>query len=242
MSRMRWRSALWSRASLLAYQLERCNSARRHERCTLTLKRSCIQAASSRRLAALRAFFDDLLKDLLVQRQIGHDAPKARVLIFKLPELAQLAHAQFAVLLLPRVVRGLRDANLAAHLHHRRAAVGHPQRIGDLLPAESGLSHRCSLPLSGPREATVPLVLTCRGFPGERQLQAACACSTRENTRFPSNHPSALPIICPIRTAPPGVQSGLNLSVPLGHSSTTVEPSRKRPISAPFANSTGLSA
>ena len=57
MSRLRWRSALWARASLLAYQLERCNSASRHERCTLTLKRSCIQAASSRRLAALRAFF-----------------------------------------------------------------------------------------------------------------------------------------------------------------------------------------
>ena len=52
-------------------------------------------------------------------------------------------------------------------------------------------------------------------------------------------YPNALPIICPMRTAPPGAQSGLNFSVPLGHSSTTVEPSRKRPISAPLANSTG---
>ena len=55
-------------------------------------------------------------------------------------------------------------------------------------------------------------------------------------------YPNALPIICPMRTAPPGAQSGLNLSVPLGHNSTTVEPSRKRPISAPLANSTSLSA
>jgi hypothetical protein len=84
---MRWRSALWSHASLLAYQVERCSSASRHERCTLSLKRSCIQAASSRRLAALRAFFDDLLQDLFVQRQIGHDAPQARVLVFKLLSL-----------------------------------------------------------------------------------------------------------------------------------------------------------
>ena len=55
-------------------------------------------------------------------------------------------------------------------------------------------------------------------------------------------YPDALPIICPMRTAPPGAQSGLNLSVPLGHNSTTVEPTRKRPISAPLANSTSLSA
>jgi hypothetical protein len=54
-------------------------------------------------LAALRAFFDDLLQDLFVQRQIGHDAPQARVLVFKLPQLAQFAHAQLAVPLLPRV-------------------------------------------------------------------------------------------------------------------------------------------
>jgi len=83
----------------LAYQIERCSSVNRHERCTLTLKRSCLQAASSRRLAALRAIFDDLLQDLFVQRQIGRDAPQARVLVFKLPELAQVAHAQPAVLL-----------------------------------------------------------------------------------------------------------------------------------------------
>ena len=44
-------------------------------------------------------------------------------------------------------------------------------------------------------------------------------------------------IACPSRIAPPGCQAGLNCSGPCGNSMTTVEPSRKRPISSPCLNS-----
>lgn len=40
------------------YQTEGLSSANRHDLHTFTVKRSCIQAASSRRLAAFRAFFE----------------------------------------------------------------------------------------------------------------------------------------------------------------------------------------
>ena len=40
-------------------------------------------------------------------------------------------------------------------------------------------------------------------------------------------------ITCPSRTAAPGCQAGLKTIGPLGNSITTVEPSRKRPISSP---------
>ena len=46
-------------------------------------------------------------------------------------------------------------------------------------------------------------------------------------------------IFSPSLTAPAGCQAGLNVVRPLGNSITTVEPSKKRPISAPCASSTG---
>lgn len=43
-----------------------------------------------------------------------------------------------------------------------------------------------------------------------------------------------LPISSPILTEDAGAQSGLNCTVFFGNSMTTVDPSRKRPISSPF--------
>jgi hypothetical protein len=50
-----------------------------------------------------------LLQDLLVQRQVRHDAFEPGVLIFKLLQLAQLRNPKVGVLLLPRAEGRLRD-------------------------------------------------------------------------------------------------------------------------------------
>ena len=49
-------------------------------------------------------------------------------------------------------------------------------------------------------------------------------------------------IASPRRIAPPGCQPGLKLSPPFGNSITTVEPSKKRPISSPCLSVIALSA
>ena len=48
-------------------------------------------------------------------------------------------------LLLPRVVRRLGHADLATNIDDGRARLGQPQRVGDLLFAESRSLHRFSL-------------------------------------------------------------------------------------------------
>ena len=61
---------------------------------------------------------------------------QARVFVLKLPEAAELAHAQVRVLLLPRVEPRLADPQLPAEVPDPRARLDLPQRIGDLLLGE----------------------------------------------------------------------------------------------------------
>src|SRR5437879_7848166 len=58
---------------------------------------------------ALGLFFEHLLQNVPIQGQIGHQALQACILVSQLPKLAQLAHTQVAVLLLPDVERGFAD-------------------------------------------------------------------------------------------------------------------------------------
>jgi hypothetical protein len=131
----------------LAYQVDRCSNASAQTRCTLIWKRSCIQAASSRRLAAFRLFFAP--PDLLIQRQISDDAPQACILVFKLLELTQFTHAEIGVLLLPSVESRLGHTKLSTYIDHRCAAIGQSQRVGDLLFGKSRPFHGFSSPRSG---------------------------------------------------------------------------------------------
>ncbi|ALX82748.1 hypothetical protein APT56_05930 [Achromobacter denitrificans] len=133
----------------MAYQVDRCSNASAQARCTLIWKRSCIQAASSRRLAAFRLFSHHLLQDLLVQRQISHDAPQACVLVLELFELTQFTHPEIGVFLLPRVESRLRHSELPTHVDHWRTAICQSQRIGDLLFGKSRPFHGFSSPHSG---------------------------------------------------------------------------------------------
>jgi hypothetical protein len=64
----------------------RCSSASRHERFLLTWNRSWIQCAISRRRDGFKSFFNHLLQDVPIERQIGYHTLEPGVLI---PELAQ---------------------------------------------------------------------------------------------------------------------------------------------------------
>ena len=107
-----------------AYHTDRCSIASRHDRRTLILKRSCIQAASSRRLAAFRAFF--------APPPAGSACPAsgpprcACSRAFSSSSCLSLRSSvtpEIGVLLLPRVEGRLRDADLPAHVDHRRSAI-----------------------------------------------------------------------------------------------------------------------
>ena len=76
---------------------------------------------------------DDILQHRLVQAQISDQLLQPGVLGFELLEPPQLAYAQTAILLLPVVKRGLRDAELAADLLDPGARLGLAQRKGNLL-------------------------------------------------------------------------------------------------------------
>jgi len=100
-------------------------------------------------LAAFRLFSDHLLQDLLFQRQVGDDASQARILVFELLELAQLAYAKIGVLLLPCVEGCFRHPKLPTEVNHWPATFSHSQRIGDLLFGKPRTLHGYYLPVSG---------------------------------------------------------------------------------------------
>lgn len=59
-------------------------------------------------------FSDDLLQDVLVQRQISHHTLQSCILFLELAQPPDLAATQVAVLLLPDVERGFGYAKAAA--------------------------------------------------------------------------------------------------------------------------------
>jgi hypothetical protein len=70
---------------------------------------------------------------VLVERELGDQTLKPRVLIAQLTHLPDLRHAELAVLLLPQVEARLAHAQLPAHVDHGRPALSLAQRVGDLL-------------------------------------------------------------------------------------------------------------
>src|SRR5690606_32675680 len=82
---------------------------------------------------ALPVFSDGLLQDVLVEREVGDEALEPRVLLFELPQPAQLTHAQVRELPLPDAERRLADAQLPADIAHRCPALRLADGVGDLL-------------------------------------------------------------------------------------------------------------
>src|SRR2546429_104585 len=92
---------------------------------------------------ASELFSDHLAEDVLIEREIGHQALQPRVLITQLAELADLGEPELCVLLLPEVKARLAHPDLTAHIRHRCAPFRLAQRHGNLLI-------RKTLPLHGP--------------------------------------------------------------------------------------------
>jgi len=92
--------------------------------------------AISRRRAAFRLFFEDLLEHVLVQTQIGHQALELAVLLHKLPKAGQLGDPHPGELTLPPVEGLLGDPRPAAYLQSGNAALSLPERRHDLLVRE----------------------------------------------------------------------------------------------------------
>src|SRR5882762_4177929 len=92
---------------------------------------------------ASELFSDHLAQDVLIEREVGHQALEARVLIAQLAELADLGEPELRVLLLPQVKARLAHPELPAYICHRRPAFRLAQRHGNLLVGKS-------LPLHGP--------------------------------------------------------------------------------------------
>ena len=79
-----------------------------------------------RQLAASRgpqAFFAPPRPAWLIERETGHQALQARVLVFELAHPAHLVDTEVGKLLLPLVEGGLTDADLAANVADRGARV-----------------------------------------------------------------------------------------------------------------------
>jgi len=93
-------------------------------------------------------FSERLLEDRLVECQIRDDAPKATILVAQLPHLAQLAHAEIAVLFFSAEERALRDAKFATDVLDRCPGFRLSEGDDDLLFGEPALAHwPCLLPV-----------------------------------------------------------------------------------------------
>src|SRR5690606_32271378 len=92
-------------------------------------------------LARSPLFSQGPLESLLVERQFGDEMLQPAILFLALPKSLRLAHVHPAELLLPAVVRRLRDPMLTAQILHRQARLRRLQRRDDLLFAESLLPH-----------------------------------------------------------------------------------------------------
>src|SRR6056297_879539 len=78
-------------------------------------------------------FFDDILQDLVIQRQISVHLLQAPILGLELLESAQVRRFQPAVLRPPLVERRVTDAQLSANVLHRDTLLGPLQGADDLL-------------------------------------------------------------------------------------------------------------
>jgi hypothetical protein len=84
---------------------------------------------------------------MLVEREVGHQALQAAVLLFELLELLDLARRHLTELLLPPIERLLGNPELSADFGNRRSVLDLLQGQGNLLIRETALSHGLIFPL-----------------------------------------------------------------------------------------------
>jgi hypothetical protein len=93
----------------------------------------------------LNLFSDNLLKDVAIERQVGHDLFQLRILVAQQSQLAELLQAEPAELLLPPVERLLADAEPATDLGDLLAAFDLVQGIDDFFVRATFAGHRLRL-------------------------------------------------------------------------------------------------
>ena len=77
-------------------------------------------------------FSDDLRQNVLIEREVRHQALELVAFFTQLAQLADLRRPQVGVFALPNVESGLAHSELAAYISDRGAALRLPQRVGDL--------------------------------------------------------------------------------------------------------------
>lgn len=97
-------------AMVLVCPTERDKLAKRHERRSLSPKRSRRCSPPPRRAAGVTTFSHILLQRPVVERQLRSEVLELPVLLFQVPQPPRLAHLHAAVLRLPAVIRPFGDA------------------------------------------------------------------------------------------------------------------------------------
>ena len=92
--------------------------------------------------AWLDPFFNHLLRDVPIRRQISHQALEPGFLVPQLLQLAYFQDPHARVALLPDVVGRLADPHLTADIRHLLTGITLLQGKQDLLLGELGLLHR----------------------------------------------------------------------------------------------------
>src|SRR5579883_211006 len=90
----------------------------------------------------LTTFFNDVLQDLTIERQICHEAFEACVFLAQLAQLSDLGRTEAAKAFTPGVERRFGNAELAGDVGDRRAGFDLAQCGGDLLVGVAGLAQR----------------------------------------------------------------------------------------------------
>jgi hypothetical protein len=93
------------------------------------------------RRTCLTTFFNDVLQDLTIERQIRDEPLEAAIFFAQLAQFADLGGSEATKAFAPRVERRFGDAELACDFGNRRAGLGLAQRCRDLLVGVAGLAH-----------------------------------------------------------------------------------------------------
>jgi len=92
-------------------------------------------------MRGFRAFCDDLLQDVPIEAEVGHQPLQLVVLFPKLPQLPQFVQTKTRILLLPQIEALLADSMFTADLDHCRSCFCLPQYPQNLLFRVSSLAH-----------------------------------------------------------------------------------------------------
>ena len=93
----------------------------------------------------LPLFFNHVLQNCAIKRQIGNDCFELGVLVAQLAKLTNLRRAERSESFLPDVEGGFRNAELSGDVGHKRFDLGLSESGGDLFVGVAGFAHGANL-------------------------------------------------------------------------------------------------